>query len=66
MSKAFSPFSAAHELAKLGFFVVQIDVPGTSYRSKKFHDVCWQNLGDPGMPDWVRRLRPARCRWPTP
>ena len=54
---------AAHrrpqELAELGFIVVQIDGMGTNWRSKAFHDVAWQNLGDAGFPDriaWIRAL----------
>ncbi len=46
-------------LAELGFCVVQIDGMGTNWRSKAFHDVCWQNLKDAGFPDriaWIRAL----------
>ena len=57
--KAFGAFSATQELAELGFIVVQIDGLGTSHRSKKFHDVCWQNLGDAGLPDRVRWIQAA-------
>ena len=55
-------FRAAHsqqKLADCGFVVVQMDGMGTSGRSKKFHDVCWKNLGDSGLPDrvlWIRSL----------
>ena len=37
----------------MGFVVVQIDGMGTANRSKAFHDVCWQNLKDAGLPDRV-------------
>jgi dipeptidyl aminopeptidase/acylaminoacyl peptidase len=40
-------------LAELGFAVVQIDGMGTNNRSKAFHDVAWQNLGDAGFPDRI-------------
>lgn len=40
-------------LADLGFIVVQIDGMGTANRSKAFHDVAWQNLGDSGFPDRI-------------
>jgi dipeptidyl aminopeptidase/acylaminoacyl peptidase len=30
---------------------------GTSHRSKAFHDVCWKNLGDAGLPDRVRWIK---------
>jgi dipeptidyl aminopeptidase/acylaminoacyl peptidase len=33
--------------------VVKIDGMGTANRSKAFHDVCWQNLKDAGLPDRV-------------
>ena len=48
--KGFSATDRKRELAELGFIVVQIDGMGTSNRSKAFHDVCWQNLGDSGFP----------------
>ena len=35
----------------LGFIAVQIDGMGTANRSKAFHDVCWKNLKDAGLPD---------------
>lgn len=50
MPKKFGPQHGgwAQEMAELGFIVVQMDGMGTSNRSKKFHDVCWKNLGDGG------------------
>ena len=51
--KAFSAFYASQAQAELGFIVVQIDGMGTSNRSKAFHDVAWQNLGDAGFPDRI-------------
>lgn len=48
-----------HELAELGFIVVQCDGMGTSNRSKAFHDVCYKNLRDAGFPDriaWIKAL----------
>ena len=53
------------ELAELGFIVVQIDGMGTSNRSKKFHDVCWQNLGDGGFPDRIAWMRAAAAKYPS-
>ncbi len=47
------------ELAELGFVVAQIDGMGTNWRSKAFHDVCWRNLKDAGLPDRVSWLREA-------
>ena len=34
--------------------MVQIDGMGSNWRSKAFHDVCWRDLADAGLPD--RRL----------
>jgi dipeptidyl aminopeptidase/acylaminoacyl peptidase len=48
-----------HELAELGFIVVQIDGMGTNWRSKAFHDVCWKNLGDAGFPDRIAWMKAA-------
>ena len=50
LSRSFRPFyGEMHQLAELGFIVVQIDGMGTSNRSKAFHDVCWKNLKDAGF-----------------
>ncbi|HEY2952737.1 MAG TPA: DPP IV N-terminal domain-containing protein, partial [Verrucomicrobiae bacterium] len=46
VQKSFS--AAGQTLAELGFVAVQIDGMGTNNRSKAFHDVAWQNLGDAG------------------
>ena len=52
------------ELAERGFIVVQIDGMGTSNRSKKFHDVCWKNLGDAGFPDRILWIKAAAAKYP--
>ncbi|WP_134090237.1 S9 family peptidase [Olivibacter sp. XZL3] len=54
----------AHELAELGFIVVQMDGMGTSNRSKAFHDVCWKNLKDAGFPDRIAWMRAAAKKYP--
>ena len=46
-------------LTELGFVVVRIDGMGTNWRSKKFHDVCWQNLADGGLPDRIAWIQAA-------
>ncbi|MEX1011141.1 MAG: prolyl oligopeptidase family serine peptidase [Balneolaceae bacterium] len=51
--KSFITYSGMMGLAELGFIVVQIDGMGTANRSKAFHDVSWQNLGDAGFPDRI-------------
>ncbi len=62
--KSFHVRSGAQALAELGFIVVRIDGMGTSHRSKKFHDVCWKNLGDAGFPDRIRWIEAAAAKYP--
>jgi dipeptidyl-peptidase-4 len=62
--KEFRPFFYPQQLAELGFIVVQIDGMGTNYRSKAFHDVCWKNLGDAGLPDRIHWLKAAAAKYP--
>ncbi|MBV9468768.1 MAG: DPP IV N-terminal domain-containing protein [Abitibacteriaceae bacterium] len=62
--KAFAAFHGSQEIAELGFIVVQIDGMGTSNRSKKFHDVCWKNLGDAGFPDRILWIKAAAAKYP--
>lgn len=52
-----------HELAELGFIVVQCDGMGTSNRSKAFHDVAWQNLKDGGFPDRIAWIKEAAKKY---
>ena len=52
-----------HEMAELGFIVVQSDGMGTDHRGKKFHNVCWKNLKDAGFPDridWIKAAAKTR------
>lgn len=62
---AFAPKGFRHdythrrEIVESGFIVVQMDGMGTNWRGKKFHDVCWQNLGDAGFPDRIAWIRAA-------
>ena len=51
-------------LAELGFIVVQIDGMGTNWRSRAFHDICWKNLKDAGIPDRIAWLKAAAARFP--
>ena len=57
--KAFSPLLRAHQLAELGFIVVQIDGMGTNWRSKAFLDHCFKNLKDAGFPDRIAWMKDA-------
>jgi dipeptidyl aminopeptidase/acylaminoacyl peptidase len=52
-------------LADRGFIVVQMDGMGTSDRSKKFHDVCWKNIGDGGFPDRILWIKAAAAKYPS-
>jgi dipeptidyl-peptidase 4 len=51
--KSFSGERRFASLTDLGAIVVQIDGMGTANRSKAFHDVCWHNLKDAGLPDRI-------------
>jgi len=62
--KTFSPQAGMMSLAELGFIVVQIDGMGTSNRSKAFHDVAWQNLGDAGLPDRILWHKAVAAKYP--
>jgi dipeptidyl-peptidase-4 len=62
--KEFRAYHGAQSMAELGFIVVQIDGMGTSNRSKAFHDVCWQNIGDAGFPDRIAWMRAAAEKYP--
>jgi len=63
--KGFQPYLRMMQMAELGFILVQIDGMGTSNRSKAFHDVCWQNLADAGLPDRVRWIKAAADKYPS-
>jgi dipeptidyl aminopeptidase/acylaminoacyl peptidase len=62
--KSFHASYGSDPLTSRGFVVVQIDGMGTSNRSKKFQDVCWQNLGDAGFPDRILWLQAAAAKHP--
>ncbi|MCJ1295618.1 hypothetical protein MMC34_007181 [Xylographa carneopallida] len=61
--KPFSTLVEQHKLAELGFVVVMIDGMGTNWRSKKFHDHCFKDLKDAGLPDriaWITTAAESR------
>ncbi|MHC4459816.1 MAG: DPP IV N-terminal domain-containing protein [Planctomycetota bacterium] len=62
--KSFGLQTRQHAIAELGFIVVQIDGMGTSHRSKAFHNVCWENLGDSGFPDRILWMKAAAAKYP--
>jgi dipeptidyl-peptidase 4 len=57
--KKFGLQISMRKLAELGFIIAKIDGMGTNWRSKKFHDHCWQNLADAGFPDRIAWLKAA-------
>jgi dipeptidyl-peptidase-4 len=62
--KSFSAFNGMQRLAELGFILVKIDGMGTSNRSKAFHDVCYKNLADAGLPDRILWMKAAAKKYP--
>src|SRR5204863_7759743 len=50
-------------LAELGFIVVEIDGMGTPWRSKKFHDAYFGNMGDNTIPDQVAGMKDLAQRY---
>ena len=51
-------------LAELGFVVVEIDGMGTPWRSKKFHDAYFGDMGDNTLPDQVAAMKELSARYP--
>ena len=64
--KSYTPWLHAdvNALAELGFIVVQIDGMGTNWRGKAFHDICWKNLADSGLPDRIAWIKAAAATRP--
>jgi dipeptidyl aminopeptidase/acylaminoacyl peptidase len=56
--------SDSQALAELGFVVVEIDGMGTPFRSKKFHDAYYGNMGDNTVPDQVAGMKELAQRYP--
>ena len=63
--KSFESFQMQQQLAEIGFIVVRCDGMGTNWRSKAFHDVCWKNLKDGGLPDHVAWIKAAAEKEPA-
>jgi len=51
-------------LAELGFIVVEIDGMGTPWRSKKFHEAYFGDMGDNTLPDQVAGMRELAKKYP--
>ena len=56
--------SDSQALAELGFIVVEIDGMGTPWRSKKFHDAYFGDMGDNTLPDQVAGMKELAKRYP--
>jgi dipeptidyl-peptidase-4 len=54
----------AQALAELGFIVVEIDGMGTPWRSKKFHEAYFGDMGDNTLPDQVAGMKELAKRYP--
>ena len=54
----------AQALAELGFVVVEIDGMGTPWRSKKFHEAYYGNMGDNTLADQVAGMKELAARFP--
>jgi dipeptidyl aminopeptidase/acylaminoacyl peptidase len=54
----------AQALAELGFVVVEIDGMGTPWRSKRFHEAYYGNMGDNTLPDQVAGMKELAVRFP--
>ena len=54
----------AQALAELGFIVVEIDGMGTPWRSKKFHEAYFGNMGDNTLPDQVGAMKLLAKKYP--
>jgi dipeptidyl aminopeptidase/acylaminoacyl peptidase len=55
--------SDCQALAELGFIVVEIDGMGTPWRSKKFHEAYFGDMGDNTLPDQVTGMRQLAQRY---
>jgi dipeptidyl aminopeptidase/acylaminoacyl peptidase len=53
----------AQALAELGFVVVEIDGMGTPWRSKKFHEAYFGDMGDNTLPDQVAGMKELARRY---
>jgi dipeptidyl-peptidase-4 len=54
----------AQAIAELGFVVVEIDGMGTPWRSKKFHEAYYGDMGDNTLPDQVAGMKQLAQKYP--
>lgn len=63
--KTFNPYNYyMTAMAEVGFIVVMVDGMGTSFRSRAFENVCYQNLKDAGLPDHIAWIKAAATKYP--
>jgi len=63
--RQFSPARGdAQALAELGFVVVEIDGMGTPWRSKKFHEAYYGDMGDNTLPDQIAGMKQLAAQYP--
>ena len=63
--RSFTPARGdAQALAELGFVVIELDGMGTPWRSKKFHEAYFGDLGDNTLPDQVTGMKQLAARYP--
>ncbi len=64
-SRNFSPARGdTQALAELGFVVVELDGMGTPWRSKKFHEAYYGNMGDNTLEDQVTGMKQLAVKYP--
>ncbi|HEY7789100.1 MAG TPA: DPP IV N-terminal domain-containing protein [Vicinamibacterales bacterium] len=64
-SRTFSPSRGdTQSLAELGFVVVEIDGMGTPWRSQKFQEAYYGDMGDNTLPDQVAGMKELAQRFP--
>jgi dipeptidyl-peptidase-4 len=64
-SRSFSPARGdCQALAELGFVVMELDGMGTPWRSKKFHEAYFGDMGDNTLPDQVTGMEQLAKRYP--
>lgn len=62
--RSFNPARAdAQAIAELGFIVVEVDGMGTPWRSKKFHEAWYGQMGDNTLPDQVTAMKQLAQRY---
>jgi dipeptidyl-peptidase 4 len=63
-TRSFTPARGdCQALAELGFVVVEIDGMGTPWRSKKFHEAYFGDMGDNTLPDQVAGMKQLAERY---